>query len=381
VSENQTLFDLRPRHPGRMLRALLDEKGWTQDDLSKITGIRRQSFSAIISGKSGISPEMALRLSAAFGNPASEWLRWDSDYQLASIGLDMDVNSVIGMKALYEIAPVRDMEKRGWIRPTENAEDLRAELSIFFESDPTHGGIRLPVAARRTMAVPNLSPAEMAWCFRARQLARSMLANPFSPSHLAKAKAGLRKLAAHPKEARHVAPLLANFGIRFLVIEPLPGARIDGAALWDDVGPIIAISLRHDRIDGFWFTLMHEFEHIKNQDQISVDTGLVDASHGVTVSLVNDVAEDRANQGAATSLVTAAEMASFIGRVGPLYAKERIIQFANRIKIHPGIIVGQLQYRRELGYMALRDFLVKIRENVISTALTDGWGHSITPSH
>jgi HTH-type transcriptional regulator/antitoxin HigA len=123
---------------------------------------------------------------------------------------------------------------------------------------------------------------------------------------------------------------------------------------------------------------MHEFEHIKNQDPISVDTGLVDSIHGVTVALVNDVAEDRANAGAANSLVPTPEMDSFTRRVGPLYSTERIMQFSNRMKIHPGIIVGQLQNRNELGYSALRNQLVKIRQYVISTALTDGWGHLLS---
>jgi HTH-type transcriptional regulator/antitoxin HigA len=191
------------------------------------------------------------------------------------------------------------------------------------------------------------------------------------------AKAALRKLATHPKEAYHLARVLTQYGIRFVVIEPLPGVKIDGAAMWDEIGPIIAISIRHDRIDGFWFTLMHEVEHIKNQDPISVDAGMVDAVHGITISLVNDVAEDRANTGAANSLISAAELDSFIRRVGPLYSKERIMQFSNRMKIHPGIVVGQLQHKGELGYSALRNQLVKIREHVISTALTDGWGRMV----
>jgi HTH-type transcriptional regulator/antitoxin HigA len=165
-----------------------------------------------------------------------------------------------------------------------------------------------------------------------------------------------------------------------MVIEPLPNVKIDGAAFWIDVGPVIALSLRHDRVDGFWFTLMHEFFHIKHGDPLSVDSGLVDATKGVAVTLVEDEAERRANEEASNALVPTAELNSFVRRVGPLYPKARVIQFANRIRIHPGIIVGQLQHRNELGYMSMRDVLVKVRENITSTALTDGWGHTIAPS-
>jgi HTH-type transcriptional regulator/antitoxin HigA len=70
-------------------------------------------------------------------------------------------------------------------------------------------------------------------------------------------------------------------------------------------------------------------------------------------------------------------MDSFIRRVGPLYAKERIIQFSHKMKIHPGIVVGQLQNRKEVGYASSRDLLVKVRELITATALTDGWNQTV----
>ena len=119
---------------------------------------------------------------------------------------------------------------------------------------------------------------------------------------------------------------------------------------------------------------MHEFEHIKNQDPISVDSGMVDAVHGIQSLWSMMWLRIGPTSGPGNSLVPASEMDSFIRRVGPLYSRERIMQFSNRMKIHPGIIVGQLQYKKELGYSALRNQLVKIREFVISIPLTDGWG-------
>jgi HTH-type transcriptional regulator/antitoxin HigA len=185
-------------------------------------------------------------------------------------------------------------------------------------------------------------------------------------------------LAAYSKETRHLPGLLLEYGIRFIVIEPLPGSRIDGASFWiDDEKPVVALSIRFDRIDAFWFTVMHELAHIENQDSLSVDTEIIDGSKGLIVMLATDEAEIRANHQAAERLVSSEELESFIKRVGPYYSKERIIQFAHRIKMHPGIIVGQLQHKKELGYGTLRDSLVKIRDIVTATALTDGWNQVI----
>jgi HTH-type transcriptional regulator/antitoxin HigA len=100
---------------------------------------------------------------------------------------------------------------------------------------------------------------------------------------------------------------------------------------------------------------------------------MIDGVNGITVRLVEDEAEEFANQQAANALVPKLELESFIRRVGPLYPRERVVQFSNKVKIHPGIVVGQLQRRKEIGYHALRPFLVKVRDIVTSTSLTDGW--------
>jgi HTH-type transcriptional regulator / antitoxin HigA len=372
------LFDNRPLHPGKILAWKLEEKGWTFEELAAIIGSTRQSIYLIVTGKGNISPEMAAKLSAAFGNPPEEWLKWDNLYRLSLT--ETDVAGVGKMARFYELAPVREMQKRGWVKVTADPSELQAELEKFYGTDSLDNGIRFPVATLRTVTLPYLNAAEKAWCFRARQLAASMIVAPFTETRLAEAERKLRQLAAYPKEARHLSNILSEYGVRFVVIEPLAGVKIDGAAFWlNEEEPAIAVSLRHDRNDGFWFTVMHEWAHLRAGDVISVDTDLIIDDEGITVPLVEDEAEKLANMRAADSLIPQGEMWSFISRVGPYYSRDRVIQFAHKMKIHPGIIVGQLQHKKELGYSALRDLLAKVRDSVIGTALTDGWNQTIAP--
>jgi HTH-type transcriptional regulator/antitoxin HigA len=372
------LFDTGPEHPGKRLRRMLDEKGWTQEELSKVLGRSRNAITDITTGRTGITPEMAVALGAVFpSTTAAQWMQWDATYRLSI--LENDGSDIAKRAKLYEAAPIRDMQKRGWIKETDSLVELEKELESFF-------GCRLdedlvfPVAAHRTIKLSDLNPPEKAWSFRARQLATVLPVAPFSKDRLELAEKKLRRLAAFPKEARHLPNLLAEFGIAFVVVEPLPGARIDGAAFWIGEKPVIAISVRYDRIDAFWYTVMHEFAHVRNGDAISIDTDLIsEGAKGIAVRLVEDAAERRANEQAASSLVPPDEIESFIRRVGPLYSKSRIVQLAHKLKIHPGIIVGQLQYRGEIGYNAHRELLVKVKGIVIETALTDGWGRSMTP--
>jgi len=370
----------RPEHPGKRLKQLLEAKGWSREELAAVTGYRRQTISQVVAGRSGVTPDMAARLAAAFGNEPSEWLQWDADYQLSL--LEPESAATVGRTArLYELAPVREMEKRGWIKETKTPGELEDQLTVFF-GRPLSEGVAFPVAMLKSDPLSGLTTSERAWCFRARQLAEALtFIAEFDRSRLKAAEKKLRQLAAYPKEAERLPEILAYYGIRFVVVEPLPGAKIDGAAFWIDDSPVIAISARWDRIDTFWFTVMHEFMHIKNMDAYSVDVNLVvDSDNGITITASCDAAEELANAQAADALVPADELQSFIARTSPYYASTKIIQFANRIKMHPGIIIGQLQHRGELRYSSHRGFLVKVRKYIVETAVTDGWGRSLSPS-
>lgn len=74
---------LPPAHPGTVLRELfMNERNLTITDLAKGLGMTRANVSAVVNGRSGISPEMAVKLSAAFGNSATFWTNLQTNYQL-----------------------------------------------------------------------------------------------------------------------------------------------------------------------------------------------------------------------------------------------------------------------------------------------------------
>jgi len=72
--------------------------------------------------------------------------------------------------------------------------------------------------------------------------------------------------------------------------------------------------------------------------------------------------EKRADLFAKNCLVDEREMKNFIARVRPLYSKQRIKNFAARIGVHPAIVLGQLQYRKEVDWSHSREMLVRVRD-------------------
>src|ERR1700679_2817431 len=117
--------------PGERIRQLLIEKGWTQDDLAQISDRPRPTIVNIINGKTAITPETALALAKAFGVEPSYWMNLEANYRLFQ-ALPVDEDGITRRVRIFEMAPIKEMERRGWIRHTENINELERELSRFF---------------------------------------------------------------------------------------------------------------------------------------------------------------------------------------------------------------------------------------------------------
>jgi len=356
--------------PGDFIRDELDARGWTQGDLAQIMGRPLRLVNELVAGKKQITPDTARGLAKAFGDDdALYWMNLDSAYRLSQT---KPADESVGRRAkLYSLFPVRELMKRNWIETSDNLDVTEHRVCRFFRISNIDEKPNFAHAAKAAQYDERTS-LQYAWLFRAKELAESVHSAPYSEKKLRLALAQLRTLLVAPEEIRQVPQILADAGVRFVIVEFVPGAKIDGAAFWlaNDV-PVIALSLRFDRISNFWFVLRHEIEHVLRRDGATID---VELTERIQRKENLPVEETRANDAAANFVVPADELESFILRVRPLYSEKRIMLFAKRIGVHPGLVVGRLQFREEVPYTHFHKYLVKIREIVTQTALTDGWG-------
>jgi HTH-type transcriptional regulator/antitoxin HigA len=357
--------------PGEFLRDELDARGWSQTELAEIIGRPVRLINEIIAGKKAITPETAIQLGDSLGTGPELWMNLESQFQLSKVRA---TDGLIARRAgLYGQFPVREMIKRGWIEGTKSVEVLEQQFRTFFNVDRLDAEIHFAHAAKKSEAQTPATMVQLAWLFRARRLATEMVMPAYSESTLRAALPRLSALLTAPEETRHVARILAECGVRFVVVEPIPGAKIDGACFWTaNEQPVVALSLRLDRIDNFWFVLRHELEHVLCRHALEDGYILDQDIEGTADDQVNEE-ESIANAVAAEYCVSRDEMSGFVARVSPFFKEERVLLFAQRIGVHPGLVVGQLQ--RRLGrYDLFRKYQVKVRQFVTSSALTDGWG-------
>jgi HTH-type transcriptional regulator / antitoxin HigA len=363
--------------PGEFIREEIEARGWSQAELAEILGRPPRLVSELLSGKRAITPETAKGLGEAFNTGAQFWMNLESSYRLAQLKQDSS-NAVSRRAKLYEKAPVKEMMRRHWIQPTENIDVLEKSVLDFLRIKSLDDEPQLlRFAARKSTSYTEHSAAEHAWLFRVRQLADAVDVKPFSESAFASALERFKTMLRDPEETRLVPRVLADAGIRFLVVETLPQTRIDGACLWlNEKSPVIAVSLRFDRIDGFWHTVLHECDHVKHRDGLEsgamLDTDLVGENAGAGAE--KPPMEKRADTFAAEFSIPKGELNNFILRVRPLFSKSKIQGLAARLNVHPGIVVGQLQYRKAIPYSHSREMLAKVRDIVVESALTDGFG-------
>lgn len=365
---NRTPAEVFP--PGEFIKDELEARGWSQIDLAEIISKSPRLVSEIVGAKRAVTPETARALGEAFGTSAQFWMNLESSYRLSQ--LEDDEERTISRKARLYAYPVRDMIKRGWIDGRTNLDVLEHQLIRFFRISSIQKPPDLAYAARKSDC-SNLTEVQISWLFRVRQLAEATHASPYSKKKLLSAIEELRNLLHEPEEIRKVPRILAAAGVRFLIVETLPHTKVDGVCFWLDKNtPVIAMTLRYDRIDNFWFVLRHEIEHVNQRHGLMIDTEL-EGDRATSDSPDIPEQERQANKAAEEFCVPRHEIDDFIARVGPIYSAVGIKRFARRIGLHPGLVVGQLHKRNQLPYSHLRKMLVKVRHVITKTAMTDGW--------
>lgn len=361
--------------PGVFIEEELKARRWNQLDLAEVMGRSPRLINELITVKRSITPETATGLSEAFGTDAELWMNLESQYQLSKVKREDE--SVSRRSQLFSAFPVREMTRRRWIRNSDDPNVLENDFLNFFNIKNIGETPSINSYLRKSGSYSeDLSIDQKAWLFKVFHLCEKQKLPAFSVKKLNAACTEL-KANLDKSDLRAIPEIFRKAGIHFLIVEALPGSKIDGVCFWVNEGksPVIALTLRNDRIDSFWFTLLHECAHIKykhGQEEIIPDTNLV----GKDAQKTSDKpeSEKQADYFASDFIIKEDLLTDFADTISPYFSKKRIRDFAEDIGVHPGLVVGQLQYREYIPYSHSREMLEKVREQLVSVALTDGWG-------
>ncbi|MDY6797336.1 MAG: ImmA/IrrE family metallo-endopeptidase [Pseudomonadota bacterium] len=331
--ENQK-YPVEAPDPIAAIKFRMQEKGLKQADLIPYFGTRSR-VSEVLSGKRPLTLQMIRAL---------------------SVGLGISVETLIGLPEKERTTqqeidwsrfPAKEMVARGWIQKAAG----RAKRSIEDQVQEfiSQIGWQLGDAAfKRSISGEAFSPTTKyslyAWLSRVIQKARER--KPFVGKYDESALSNqtLRELAQlswfedGPKLA---VEYLEKIGICIVVEPHLKGTMLDGAALKDvDGTPVIGLTIRHDRLDNFWFTLLHEVVHIWKH--VGEDDTFMD---DLDSSASTDKREAEANRLAREALIPRVSWKRSQAYLSP--SKEAIDELSRKLRVSPAIIAGRI--RREKG--------------------------------
>ncbi|MCA6122224.1 helix-turn-helix domain-containing protein [Bradyrhizobium sp. WSM 1704] len=368
-------------HPGTFITEELEARGWSQVDLAYILGMSVQQLNPLLTGKANITPDLAAALGDAFDMPAEFFANLQKLYELNRVKpVDPGVRTRASWVSHF---PVREMIKRGWIEDTEPSL-LDLQMLRFFgknrvEDIPFVGAGQIVAhAAKKSSGYENTTAIQYAWLHRVMTIAKMQEAPLYSEDALRKALVRIKAHLQDKDDLKHIPSILLSCGVRFALVEALPKSKIDGVCVWVDGQPAIGMTTRLDRFDNFAFVLRHELEHVLQGDgreESFAPVDEIDATH-FDDSADKPDEERRADEAAVEFCIPKAQLNSFLARKGAFISEQDVIAFAARLAIHPAIVVGQIQHKRQ-NYAWLRKYQDSIRSHLMDWEFVDGWGRLV----
>lgn len=327
-------------NPVEAIKFRMEQAGLKSADLIPYVGTRSR-VSEILSGKRGLTLDMIRALETGLGIPAEALLKKPEGDPASPYS---------GWSATL----VRDMYDRGYFgRKTFNLNNAAKFLEDFF------GRVSLPTQVLGMLRQSNYrsSPntdknALTAWAARVYEKAKKVRAPKYVEGSVTlQFMQEIAKLSVKENSPLLVQEALRKHGIILVIEQYFPKTRLDGATLLIDKGnPIIGLTLRHDRLDNFWFTLMHELAHIAlhYKDEVNFFYDELDEIKGQDIG----AKEREADAFAGEALVPTSKWEVSPARLIPSTMAANSL--AKEIGVHIAIVAGKIRHEGA-GYVYLND--------------------------
>ena len=329
--------------PGETLLEVLEEKGMTQAELATRTGLSTKHINQIVKGRAPVTAETSLLLERTTGVAARVWSNLETAYREhlhrieETARLEHDLAWLDGL-------PTKELIRRGQLASPRSRADLLQSVYCFFGVADRAAWEALwhkPTAYRRSKAFSSNPECVAAWLRIGEIEAASIECARFDKSTLNDSIDDLRAFTLRMDSQTwwpELVRLCATFGVAVVAEPEIKGARINGATRWlTPHKALVQLSLRHRWSDIFWFTFFHEIGHLLLHSKKDAFINDVGAHSGV---------EQQAD-GFASQVLIPREHEADLAQLNSL---RDVVEFAKRLDIAPGIVVGRLQHDKRWPY-------------------------------
>ena len=351
-------YPIAPPDPVEAIRFRMEQKGLKPADLIPYLGSKSR-VSEVLSGRRPLSLTMMRKLHEGLGIPSDVLLGEPARSVPNPPGID------------WSSFPLAEMVRRRWFGDAfQKPRDLRKRadevLPSFFAplAATPAGAVNLRQRAHRRGAVDD--NALSAWKARVWQVAQGQRVAPYAARAITRQFIGeVARLSLLEKGPVVALDMLAGVGIRVVIEPQMPHTYLDGAAMRvAEAPPVLGLTLRHDRLDNFWFTVCHELAHValhlrgKEGGSFLDDLEVTDDSR----------LEREADTAAARAMIGDTDWKRFRQQGVP--SRDDVARFAAIARANPAIVAGR--YRKETNNFRVFSDLVGNRKVRALFAQTEG---------
>ena len=328
----------------------MDQMGLTRKDLTKYIG-SISKVSEVLSRKRPLSLPMIRRLHQGMDIPADILIE-DVETDRSTVESEPTIDfSRFPLKEMYERGCFGSFEGNAQ-RLKDYSEDL---VSKFMrELGPKQmdtAFLRAPLHQRGDRQADELAIHAWRMCVvrKAREVnsTKKYKANSITPEWMRE----LAKLSAFDEGPKLAKEYLARHGITLVIEKHFKRTFLDGAAMLDGDRPIVALTLRHDRLDNFWFALLHEVAHVALHLTPATPVFIDDLDRGNS-----ELIEEEADAMAQEALIPGAAWGT--AKVRHTLTSNDAITFADQLGVAPAVVAGRLRHENK-NYRLLNHLIGK----------------------
>lgn len=333
--ERQTVPPVQA-NPVESILFRMDQMDLSRKDLIPYIG-SISKVSEVLSRKRPLSLPMIRRLNKGLGIPADILIE-DVETDSSVVNEDPEID--------FSRFPLKEMRERGCFgdfkgnsqRLKDYAEDLvRKFMHDLLPKRMEPAFLRAPMHQRGDRQADDMALLAWRMCVlrKAREvnLTREYKPGSVTPEWLRE----LAKLSAFDEGPKLAKEYLARQGITLVIESHFKRTFLDGAAMLDNDRPIVALTLRHDRIDNFWFALLHELahvaKHLNDENPVFIDD--LDRPNPERI-------ENEADEMAQEALIPKDRWDT--AKAKETLSSDDAIAFADEIGVHPAIVAGRLRH-------------------------------------
>lgn len=354
--------------PGESILDIAEERGWTQAELAQRLGYSEKHISQLINGKVALSVDAAQRLERVLGSTMDFWLSLEANYQKHKARLEAAERHASWVPWLEEL-PLKELMACDAI-PRLRLDNkhkpglVQACLRFFGVATPDewrshYGGMQM--AFRRSRAEQSDVGAISAWLRLGEQQAEKLDGPKYDKARFERALRTIRGLTNESPQVfePQMRKLLHEAGVLLILVPAIPRAHVSGVARWlNPTRPLIQLSLYGKTNDKFWFSFFHEAAHIllhanSKEEKKSIFLDDPNAAH------TDDPREHEANTWSGNWLIPA----DYTHTLATLKTRTAVTDFARKIGVHPGIVVGRLQHDKLIEPSWMNDLKQSFRFN------------------